>query len=405
MKPIYLVVTPFFPSMEKFYGSFVYDQVAALKRLGQNVIVFMPSNQQKDSYEFEGIRVIPFKSYGMPSYILNGFTDGVNIRYFKKALIHENIDIDSIGVVHCHTLQCACYGNLVKQLNPEVISIIQYHDLDPFTILNGKFNDCYFNLKYKIVSAFRKLERFDYHVCVSERVLDNLTTFPHASDRESYRPYLDILQKVRKFQKLKLKIKNSIVLINGVNKQYFKLVNKESTIHDESFTIGCIGNYIPLKNHKLLVDAVGLLLKKSYNIRLLFIGDNPESGKIDLANYIEEKRLSNYITFHPPVEHRNLSDVYEKMDMFVLPSLFEGLGCVYLEAYACGVPFIGVKNQGIDDVLCDDKDKWLISGYSAEELASKIQNFIDNPCKQMVNQSIDIDILVKDFVKKIGLNG
>ena len=52
--------------------------------------------------------------------------------------------------------------------------------------------------------------------------------------------------------------------------------------------------------------------------------------------------------------HENLPSFYQSLDLFVLPSYYEAFGCVYAEAYSCGVPFIAVKNQKLQN-SCDDK--------------------------------------------------
>ena len=70
---------------------------------------------------------------------------------------------------------------------------------------------------------------------------------------------------------------------------------------------------------------------------------------------------------------------YNQLDLFVLPSKYEALGCVYLEALACGVPFIGVKNQGIEDVVKNDLKKYqLVEAGSYVDLSKLIYYFYSN---------------------------
>ncbi|MGA8868520.1 MAG: glycosyltransferase family 4 protein, partial [Candidatus Sulfotelmatobacter sp.] len=59
--------------------------------------------------------------------------------------------------------------------------------------------------------------------------------------------------------------------------------------------------------------------------------------------------------------------------LFVLPSRFEGLGCVYLEAMACGKPAIGCRGQGIDEIIEHGTNGWLIPVDGLEELVQGLQ--------------------------------
>jgi hypothetical protein len=73
-----LTITPFFPTLSDFRGTFIYDQVKAIQEIGQyEVIVFKPKlwhSTEKD-YEFEGISVYRFNAYEIPSSILPGLFD------------------------------------------------------------------------------------------------------------------------------------------------------------------------------------------------------------------------------------------------------------------------------------------------------------------------------------------
>jgi glycosyltransferase involved in cell wall biosynthesis len=61
--------------------------------------------------------------------------------------------------------------------------------------------------------------------------------------------------------------------------------------------------------------------------------------------------------------------------VFVLPSRFEGLGCVYLEAMACGKPVIACRAQGIEEIIDHGKNGWLISDWvNSETTNSEMTN-------------------------------
>ena len=151
MKKSYIVVTPFFPTPESFRGPFVYDQVKAIKECSDyEVFVFKPTSfrDKTDSYDYDGIKVILFRSIESPSYLFNGMFNGINANNFVNRFKSIGISIDSVAAVHCHTSSFGAYGLALKKLNPNIKVLLQHHDKDPFTILNGKFanwklNSCY----------------------------------------------------------------------------------------------------------------------------------------------------------------------------------------------------------------------------------------------------------------------
>lgn len=401
----YIVITPFFPTIDKFYGSYIYDQVIALMKQEKSIIVLRPCPlfHKKEDYIYNGVRVSYFHCVDMPSYILNGLTDNINkllfLRFLKRRFNLNSIDVEA---VHCHTSQCALYGNIVKKIFPKSLSIIQYHDLDPFTILNGHFAGCKWNLRYKVRKTSKKLEKFDIHVSVSKRVEENLLSFPSPSPREEYKPYLDRLKSIPSSIS-PLRVKRSIVLINGVDTSVFYNDHK----HEQSsiFTIGCIANYIALKRHQCLIDAIEILKNRGVgDIKVKLVGNNPRDAFQRFKQDVEKRGLGHIVEFCPPYEHDKLHEFYNSIDLFVLPSVFEGLGCVFLESWACGTPFISCCNQGIDDLIVpEEKALWLISKDDSNELADKIFAYKEKRVKQHLTDSIDINYQIKSFLKKINL--
>lgn len=118
-----------------------------------------------------------------------------------------------------------------------------------------------------------------------------------------------------------------------------------------------------------------------------------------IMNYVEQYHLERYVEWPEEVRHEKLADYYRSLDLFVLPSVYEGFGCVYTEAHACGVPFICCENQGASElILPEDRDKWLISCYNSEQLASRIERQYNERNIQKLSQTFDIDILIRGFL-------
>ena len=401
-KKYYICVTPFFPTPELFFGSYIYDQVKAIRSIGDyEVVVFRPAGSVTrlgDSYEFDGFKVHLFPTRNLPSNILMGCLDWYNSRSFMNAFSVSGIEPKDVVFVHCHTASCAIYGKTIKSRYPFCKTIIQYHDLDPIGILNGRFSDSFWNLYYKAYHTIKKIQTFDYHVSVSKRVEENLLYFPDVAKRETYKPYISKLVKLQGKVKHPI-IKNSYVLYNGVDLKKFHKIDRRHK--DGRFRIGCIGNYIAVKCHTILIDAVKILVDKGYDsIVLSLVGNNPQSEFEKIKAYVTEKCLESVVEFTPPFTHKELVKYYNTLDLFVLPSCFEGLGCVFTEAYACGVPFMSCLGQGIEDVIDSrERNLWLSPVNDTARLACNIENYYHTRRQQKLQEPYDINVLITSFLK------
>lgn len=136
---------------------------------------------------------------------------------------------------------------------------------------------------------------------------------------------------------------NKVTIINNaINLEKFKFnkekrerLRKELSL-ENCLVIGHVGRFMKQKNHEFLIDIFNEVLKQKENVRLLLIGD----GK--LRPQIEEKvknlDIEKAVIF---LGNRNdVADLYNAMDVFVLPSLYEGLPVVGVEVQANGLPFI-----------------------------------------------------------------
>lgn len=133
-----------------------------------------------------------------------------------------------------------------------------------------------------------------------------------------------------------VEIKNGINLKeyryqDAVRKLYRKKINAEDKI-----VIGHIGNFIEVKNHTFLIDAFAELVKRKENLLLFLISDGP------LMEEMKEKThrlgLDDKVIFHGNTTE--VAKYLQAMDLFVLPSLHEGMPVVLIEAQAAGLPCI-----------------------------------------------------------------
>lgn len=424
-KSLYLVVTPFFPSPINWRGPFVLDQVKAIQRNSEyEVVVFVGGNDNSD-YEIDGTTVHRYKTRELPSNILNGFFNGYNSRSFVKRVLEVGIDPKDVAFVHCHVSMRAACGIALKKLNPNIKVLLQHHDPDPFNLRSGvigRYNRV--NIWYKVRKALKLYNKVDLHVCISQMCKDSLLSFPEPRTNEVYEDYLRVLGKAKGLPHVEPKA--TYLLYNGVDTSLFnenenisENPHKPSTLnHQPLFRIGSIGNMIDWKSQIDIAKALHVLVCKGYkDVRLSMIGTGETRASIE--EYIEKNNLIDYVEWPKEVTHDKLPDYYRSLDLFVLPSYFEGFGCVFTEAAACGVPYMGCVNQGYSEYVAD-KEKWLVQPHDYEQLAKLIEEYYlssNGSCapvgaqtsklgasrsrEQVLCHPYDINILIKDFLKYI----
>jgi len=125
-------------------------------------------------------------------------------------------------------------------------------------------------------------------------------------------------------------------------------VRSEFDIPAEAFVIGHVGRFVPLKNHELMLNTLIKVLEKAPNTYMLFVGDGP------LKQSIESKALDMGIAskvIFAGSQSQVPRIMQGAMDVLMLPSSFEGLPLVGLEAQAAGLPVI------LSDVVTEEVDE------------------------------------------------
>lgn len=402
-KKNYICITPFFPSPEAVYGSYCYDQVMSIKKGGRykDVVVMKPCQigTKERMYQYKGIKVYLFPQLSMPSALYDNILDRYNVKLFMKTWSSLPVSREKATIVHAHTALCAKHALALKDVQPELRVLLQHHDLDPFGIRLGRFHYLKSNVRLRARQNMKYFDQVDLHVCISKAVERQLLNFPQSTTFSHYAPYEQAIQYVKDFhshQNWK-----SYVLYNGVDTTVF-YANPQK--HDH-FVIGCIGNYNDVKDQITLIKALEILVKEKglQDIRLRFIGHGPMKSVYE--SYAIEHGLSEYITFEKEVDHSLLPSFYNSIDLFCLPSYFEGFGCVFTEAHSCGVPFMACKGQGASEyVYPEDEHKWLFEPHDAVSLAKLIEQYRQKPVPQRVQYEYDIQNLVDQFTEMLELS-
>ena len=364
----YLVVTPFFPSNKCHIGSYIFDQLNEIKKQSNFdiklvKIVSLFSNEK--DYYFKNFQVKIFKIIDFPFFIFPGFFNFINKSRFSYFLKKKNIE--NIKFSHSHVSYPSSY--LVEDL--ECCKIIQHHGLDVLQLTNGRMEFFrYIQKGFLIRNTIKYINNADINIGVSNLVLQQLRNY------KTYNP------------------SNEFVLFNGVDRSKFF---KKEIKNNDIFTIGCIANFWKIKDHITLIKSIQSILENGIKMKLRLIGSGPTLKSC--KKYVNENNLSKYIIFENEIAHEKLNDFYNRIDLFVLPSYFEALGCVYLESWATNTPFIAVEGQGISELIIDeDRNTILAQVQSIESLKEKILIAFNNRKSYPFNKKYDIKNTILNFL-------
>ncbi len=221
------------------------------------------------------------------------------------------------------------------------------------SLFRNKYDVAYFNisspadaLKYPLISRILGIKRTIVHAHSSS---DSKQGYAHRCFNSLGRIYLE-KSSIMKFacsdsaalwmfgkkvytNNLYIDIKNGIdtskYLFNPIRKD---IGRERIGIPKEALVIGQIGRFVELKNHKFTIDVAAEIIKKGIDAYFVFAGD----GKLkeECEKYAESCGLKERILFLG--NRKDIPDILQGIDIFVMPSLYEGLPVSAIEAQASG---------------------------------------------------------------------
>lgn len=158
---------------------------------------------------------------------------------------------------------------------------------------------------------------------------------------------------------------NYIVLPNAIDIEKFKynpqnrhLIREEFSISESEFVVGHIGKFMDAKNHEFLIKVFSYYHTKHPDSRLLLVGDGEWRPKIE--RWVEESGCSEAIILAGL--RSDIPAIVQAFDVFVFPSIYEGLPLTVLEAQSSGLPCVissnvtNTVNIGVDVLMKDLSD-------------------------------------------------
>lgn len=138
--------------------------------------------------------------------------------------------------------------------------------------------------------------------------------------------------------------------------------------------VGTVGRLVPVKGHTVLLDALQILHQSNRTVNLLIVGDGPLRGHLEAE--VRRLGLEQFVRFAG--HQADAYDFINMMDVFVLPSLHEGIPMVLLEALALQRPVVATRVGGIPEVIEHGRTGLLAEPSDATSLARLIQRIVED---------------------------
>ena len=146
-----------------------------------------------------------------------------------------------------------------------------------------------------------------------------------------------------------------------------------------SLVIGTVGRIAEVKNQRSLILAVDQILKQkpqlADRLRFILVGDGPLFAQ--LKELVDELRLSSCIWL--PGDRTDIPQLLQLMDIFVLPSLAEGVSNTVLEAMATGLPIVATRTGGNPELVEDGSNGRLVEVDNHTQLVEVLLELIEHP--------------------------
>lgn len=153
------------------------------------------------------------------------------------------------------------------------------------------------------------------------------------------------------------------------------LTRKDLGIDSRTCLIGTVGRLTPVKGIPCLLQAARILLHQGANVKVLIVGDG--GIRKDLERQTYDLDITDNVVF---LGHREDTDeLLQALDIFVLPSLSEGIPMALLEAMAASLAVVASRVGGIPEIIEDGFQGFLVEPMDVDSLAERCRRLIESP--------------------------
>lgn len=332
-----LTLTPFYPTqVDDAQGCFIAEPLEAVvpQAIFNTILALQPLYRKRVSPSQSSVSAEWHRYFSLPT----GFglsTAGAFAFARIVGRIRALNRVQPVDLIHAHAPLPAGHAAMLLGTELNLPYVVSVHGLDAFSAEQVKGRPGQWCARI----ARRVYQRSKRVICISEAVREVVLQGMGSACRTS-------------------------VVYNGVDPSVFSPAESSK---GEDLRVLSVGNLIPIKGHDVLLRAFAQIAPEFPRAMLDVIGDGPERKRLnELAH---ELGISNRVHLLGRRSRQQVAESMRRCAVFALPSSYEGLGCVYLEAMSSGKSVIGCRGQGISEIIRQGMNGFLVGAGNDKELA------------------------------------
>ena len=335
------MVTKEFPPISGGLGFYVHNLSKKLLQRGHHVTVITQGTTRTTKEQtIDGIRV--FRVSFFPLYPLHIWIHGIFVNSLLKSLEPK------LSLVHLHTPLTPPLKTslpIITTVHTPLKIDSRYYEVFDFYSLAIKVQSMviYPPIESKLFQASKKI------TAVSSAVANELTEYG-------------------------LNPKKIAVVGNGVDEKKFVPIQNDKKKENYILYTGILRARKGLFD---LIECVEHVIKEYPEIKFILTGRGPLRGKLEKE--IKLRGLQKHITFLGYINRKTLIKTYQNATVHVIPSHYEGLPTVLLEAMSCGLPVVATDIGSNNEVISTGVNGFLVPPKRPKIMARNILKLLDNP--------------------------
>lgn len=202
---------------------------------------------------------------------------------------------------------------------------------------------------------------------------------------------------------LKQKNKKYFIINNGIdidkfkfNEEVRKRVRRKFNLEDKTMLIGHIGRFSKQKNHEFIINLIKEIHDENEKVKMWLIGEGEKKNEIE--NSVKENHIESYVKFLGV--RQNVNELLQAIDVFILPSIYEGMPLVAVEAQISGAKCF-LSDKITKEAKITNKTEYITinNGVQPWKYAILKCNYERNDKYHIDFSEYDIKLNVKELVK------